>query len=295
MSDPIQKPGAILPKNGISSGPLLMVVAIMCYLAALALGAALGINRIAGGWAEDLDAEVTVKIRPTPDMPIDDQVEAALRVAENFEGVLTAKTALREELEELLRPYIGADVSIDDLPVPKLIFIRINPDEPPDLPALNEELKAAAPGAALDDHRQWNERLAAFAFGISGIGFGVLILMGMATTTIIVFATRAGLMSNQDTVEVLHMVGAYDSFIADEFQSHFLWLGVRGGLLGVSLGLITFFLLSRFSDGEALFLIPAFTPTTTEVVALASIPIAAAIVTTITARRTVLAVISRLT
>jgi len=34
---------------------------------------------------------------------------------------------------------------------------------------------------------------------------------------------------NRDVVEVLHFVGAHDSFIASEFQRHFMWLGLKGG------------------------------------------------------------------
>jgi cell division transport system permease protein len=45
---------------------------------------------------------------------------------------------------------------------------------------------------------------------------------------------------NRDVVEVLHFVGAHDSFIASEFQRHFLWLGLKGGILGGGAAVLTF-------------------------------------------------------
>ena len=35
------------------------------------------------------------------------------------------------------------------------------------------------------------------------------------------------------------MIGARDVFIATEFQRHFLWLGLRGGLIGLTLAAAT--------------------------------------------------------
>ena len=37
---------------------------------------------------------------------------------------------------------------------------------------------------------------------------------------------------SQDSVEVLHLVGADDGFIASEFQGRFLKLGLEGGAIG---------------------------------------------------------------
>ena len=38
--------------------------------------------------------------------------------------------------------------------------------------------------------------------------------------------------SNREIIEVLHLVGATDRYIAREFEKHFLRLGVRAGLVG---------------------------------------------------------------
>jgi cell division transport system permease protein len=48
----------------------------------------------------------------------------------------------------------------------------------------------------------------------------------------VVFATRAAIATNRPVIEVLHLIGAKDSFIARHFQQHFLQLGLKGGLIG---------------------------------------------------------------
>jgi len=54
------------------------------------------------------------------------------------------------------------------------------------------------------------------------------------------FATRGAMASNRPVVEVLHFVGAKRSFIASEFQRHFLILGLKGGTVGGSAAILVF-------------------------------------------------------
>ena len=78
-----------------------------------------------------------------------------------------------------------------------------------------------------------------FALG----GIAILMLVGAATTAIIVSATRSAMASNREIVEVLHFVGATDRFISREFEKHFLRLGVRAGCVGAAFAMAVFLLL----------------------------------------------------
>jgi cell division transport system permease protein len=50
-------------------------------------------------------------------------------------------------------------------------------------------------------------------------------------------------------IEVLHLIGANDSFIAAHFQRHFLQLGLKGGLIGGG-SAIALFLLAELASGS---------------------------------------------
>ncbi len=71
-------------------------------------------------------------------------------------------------------------------------------------------------------------------------GLLVLALIVVATVLAIVFATRGTMAQNREIVDVLHFIGASNSFIAGEFQGRFLSIGFRGALIG-GLGAIIFF------------------------------------------------------
>ena len=55
---------------------------------------------------------------------------------------------------------------------------------------------------------------------------------------------------NQHVIEVLHFVGAEQSYIAGEFQKHFLFLGLKGALSGGILALICFLVIGWWTSGS---------------------------------------------
>jgi cell division transport system permease protein len=70
------------------------------------------------------------------------------------------------------------------------------------------------------------------ASAAAAAGLVVLALVLLATVLSVMFATRAAMATNRAVIEVLHLIGAKDNFIAEHFQRHFLRLGLKGGLIG---------------------------------------------------------------
>ncbi|MBN9057952.1 MAG: ABC transporter permease, partial [Rhizobiales bacterium] len=131
-------------------------------------------------------------------------------------------------------------------PIPHLIVVELAEPDAVDLVALASRLNTEVKGASLDDHRSWTDRLKTMANATVIIGVSILGLVFIATVLSVIFATRGAMASNRDIVSVLHYVGAEANFIAREFQRHFLFLGLKGGLLGASGAAILFAVLSFF-------------------------------------------------
>src|SRR5262249_44934932 len=136
---------------------------------------------------------------------------------------------------------------LGDLPVPRLIVVRVAPDEAPDLAGLRSQL-AAIPGATLDDHRSYIERMRAMARSAVAIGLFVLGLVVAAAVLSVMLATRGAMGANRQIIEVLHVVGAKHDFIAAEFQRHFLLVGLKGGAIGGGLAMVLFAIIGLLAD-----------------------------------------------
>jgi cell division transport system permease protein len=118
--------------------------------------------------------------------------------------------------------------------------VRIEEGKTPDFTALATRLARDVPGASLDDHRAWLERLRITGNALSGFGLAILVLVLFATALSVLFATRSAVSGNRDVVEVLHVVGARDGYIARAFGRRFLGLGLRGGLIGGGIAIVLF-------------------------------------------------------
>jgi cell division transport system permease protein len=110
----------------------------------------------------------------------------------------------------------------------------------PDISELRKSLTEQIPTASLDDHRGFVARMRAMSDAALLLGIAVLVLVLLATVLSVTFATRAAMATNRHVIEVLHLIGAKDSFIASRFQRHFLQLGFKGGLLGGSAAIALF-------------------------------------------------------
>jgi cell division transport system permease protein len=221
----------IVPKDSIAGNALTAVVAIMTFLAAVTSGGVAMVIGTAAEWQSDIAREMTIQIRPTPGNDIDALVLQAEKLARDTAGVVEVRTYSKAQSDRLLEPWLGG-LSLDELPVPRMIAVRVGPGARVDVDALRQTLTAKVAGASLDDHRGWIDRMRRMAAAAVVGGLGIFGLVLAATVLSVAFATRGAMASNRPIVEVLHFVGAKEAYIAGEFQRHFLVLGLKGGAIG---------------------------------------------------------------
>jgi cell division transport system permease protein len=225
-------PASIVPQDSIGVRALMTVVAIMTFLASMTTGAVMLVRATASEWQSDVAREVTVQVRPLSGRDIERDVASAAEIARGLPGIAEVRPYTREESARLLEPWLGGGLSLDELPVPRVIVLRLAGQPPADLARLRNLLAERVPPASLDDHRGWIDKMRSMANTVVVAGLLILALVLAAMVLSVVFATRGAMAANRPVVEVLHFIGARDSFIASEFQRHFLILGLKGGALG---------------------------------------------------------------
>jgi cell division transport system permease protein len=239
---------SIVPKDSIAANALAAVVGIMTFLAAVTSGGVAMVIGSANEWQSEISREMTIQVRPTPGRDIDAEVGRAQALARAAPGVVEARAYTREESDRLLEPWLGSGLSLEDLPVPRMIAIKVARGAAVDTTALRQSLAQDVVGASLDDHRGGIDRMRRMAKAAIAGGMGVFGLVLAATILSVAFATRGAMASNWPIVEVLHFVGAKEAYIASQFQRHFLGLGLKGGALGGGAAILGLTLLRSVSD-----------------------------------------------
>jgi cell division transport system permease protein len=230
----------IVPRASIAGRALVAVVAIMTFLASITSGAVLLISASAAEWQSEVASEITVQVRPVPGRDIDRDVAAVTEAMRAQSGILDIRPFTKDESAKLLEPWLGSGLSLDDLPVPRVIVARVQRGTALDLAALRRRVTQASASASVDDHRAWIERMRSMTGATVIAGIGILALVIVATIISVSFATRGAMAANRPIVEVLHFVGAGDRYIANRFLRHFLRLGLEGGVIGGGVAMLAF-------------------------------------------------------
>jgi len=253
----------LIPRDSVAGRALVVVIAIMTFLACLTAGAALLVAHASQAWRSDVLREATIQVKPGAGDDIESLVAKAVAVASRSPEVESARAYSKAESEKLLEPWLGAGLDLSQLPVPRIIVLRLRGQRPDDdLASFRSALASAVPQAVLDDHRIWATRLGAMADAVVVLAAALFMLMIVAMSTAIGFATRGAVAANREIVEVLHLVGASNGFIAKEFEGHFRRLGLRGAMIG---GLAA---IASFAAGSALSFWRAHSPGGDEIAAM---------------------------
>ncbi len=234
---------SIVPRESIAANALTLVIGIMTFLLCLTFGAVSLVSDTASSWKNDIAREVTIQIRPADGFDMENALKTAQQIASGMKGIESVSIINEEATARLLEPWLGTGLSLDELPIPRLLSVKLKQGERADFDELRRQLISAIPGASLDDHQAWADRLNTMAGATVFIGLSIMALVMSATILTVVFATRGAMSSNQHIVEVLHFVGARDNYVAEQFQRHFLALGLKGGAIGGVMAIFTFIII----------------------------------------------------
>lgn len=269
------------------------LIAFMVYLAVLAMAGVFQIAQMAERWERGVGDTMSVQI-PAAAGADDRAVQEALNVLRTTPGVVRAEPLAEQRILDLLRPWLGDAADAADLPLPRMIDVTVDRQRGVDAPALQRRLRAVVPGASVDDHRVWLDRLISLLRTVEALGAAVLALIGLVTVGTVVFTTRTGLSIHHEAIEVLHLIGARDAYVARQFAGRALALGFRGGLIGLLFAVPTLIGLGYLAGRMEAGVLPDVGFGPVQWAAIAVLPVLAAAIAMLTARVTVLRTLARM-
>jgi cell division transport system permease protein len=285
-----------LPLNRDASARFLpWIIGFMTYLCIIAVAAALSVDRVAERWRQGLAGNLTVELPFAPDLETEkraEQLDQAMELVTGTPGITGAAVLEDNQIAALLEPWLGPDATQLDVPLPTMIAVTRRTDATVDLPDLKAKLRQIVPGAEVDDHGDWVSDALGFLRSLQALAAALSALALAAAALTVIFVTRTGLATHRGVIEVVHLIGAPDRYIARQFQVQALKLGILGGVVGLGFGAVTVFGIGRviaYSLGEAnpglsfdFRLLPW------QWVVLAALPLVVALLAMFTARQTVM-------
>jgi cell division transport system permease protein len=270
------------------------IIGFMVFLAALALIGSMAVDNLLTRWRGAIEATFTVQLPPVENETAAAGAERrsrALAAVAAVAGVRRAILLSDADKAKLLEPWLGADTAGLDLPLPDLIAVTTVAGAVIDAGALATRLQVISPGASVDDHGHWRDAMTRTTKIADIALLSLLLLIGFAASLTVVFVARAGLAAHRRVIEILHLVGAHDGYVAGQFQRHAFLRALAGGTAGAAAAAAVYaaarYSLPEFSTG-GLDLSPW------QWLALALLPLIAALLAMLTTRYTVLRSLRRI-
>ena len=288
MARAVSKRDRELPLAGDDSARFLPWVAgAMVFLAAVALAGALLAQTVASRWQQDLAGLLTVEVPSRADASAAAREQAALALLKATSGVRDAVPIPRSRLERLVEPWLGAGAHVAELPLPALIEVQLADDARIDLGTLGERLAEAVPGAKLDDHALWLAGVGAVVRAVEAVALAIVALIAVLSAAAVGFAVRTGLAIHSDVVEVLHLIGARDAYIARQFAGHAFRATLKGGIIGLAAAVSLIAALAEGRGALGPLPLPEVKLSMAAWGAIAAVPVAAAVFALLAALATV--------
>jgi cell division transport system permease protein len=212
------------------------VPALMAYVAAMMGIGLLGLSDMLGEWNRLQAGSLTLQLPADTSAA---RTEMALAVLRQTPGITGAHLVDPAETKRLLEPWLGPAVPLDQLPLPGLVDLRIDPNAAIDFAALRQKLTSVAPGAELEERpTEFGSRRADLrrASAVLVVGLFLIAVLGVKS---LLFGIWGHLARHQQAIELLHRLGADDGDIAARFQRQALLHGLLGSAGAAVAGALT--------------------------------------------------------
>jgi cell division transport system permease protein len=273
----------------------------MTVLGMLALSASFALSAMTDRWSSGLQDKVSVEI-PASDSDgnvidaalVQSMTDEAAKFLRTVPSVETADITPPEKIRELLAPWLGTDMAMDSVPIPGLISVTFKPGSAPDLKDLEIQLKDLAPRARIDTHESWLADVVRFTGALQFAAALLTIIIAATTLVAVAGAVRSKLSENKEELELLHLMGASDSYIARQLQRHTMLISLQGGGIGILAGCILLLAISLVAGEIGVNLVPDFRLDATQKLMIALMPLPITALAMLTARFTVLRVLTKM-
>ena len=271
-----------------------VIISIAVFIFAITLSGVLAVNSMIGNWNRSILGSLTVQVIPSQNPNQEKALSETLAHQEkvvdflrSVNGVLKVTPLTNEQLGELLTPWLGDDISINELPVPRIIDVKIDSDANINFSQLSKDLNSVSPLASLDNHKLWLNKLIAFADGLKMIATTILLLVSLITSGAIFYTTKMSLGLQRGVIEILHIIGAKDTYIAQQYARHMGALGFIGGLGGIVFAIPAIFFIGNLASAIEGGIISETSLSISDWITILSLPIFAMIIAITTAYYTV--------
>ena len=268
------------------------IISFMVFLGLLALAITLSISETINGWNKNMSSHITIQV--PSDKASSDDLQKVIRILKSTKGIEKVQLLDNSTKLTLIEPWLGKKTENLSVLLPEVIEVETERNKFDNISVLKIKLREVIPEITIDDHREWLMRLISTSDKIKIISIAILLIIGVISVTSVMFATKTGLAVHTPIINLLHLMGAKDSYIVNQFQLRVLYLAIIGSFLGSVAAIIVLYIFKTIAQDIELSIYSESIVTLNNWLVLITVPLTAIIISIVTTRRVVLRTLARI-
>ena len=270
---------------------LAFLIGLMSFLAILALTGTFALNGMTSRWSSGLENKITIEIpietseghllsRDT----VQKETQKLAKALEKHPNTRSIQVLGERDMIELVSPWLGDDLNLNDIPLPSLISAELKISNPETIAAFIKDIEEQSEFANVETHQDWLGDLIHFARTLKILSLCIALIVVLATIAALTAGIRTRFAIHRKDIELLHLIGASDDYIARQFQGHAMIIALRGSVIGTILGIIITVLIIALSGFSGTSLIPKIEISVLQFMAICLVPLAVCLIAAATSR-----------
>ncbi len=233
-------------KSDLNKGFLPFITAFMVFIASIIFATALIGNNITTNWHKYLKNNITIQILPdlkakNPKKEIENRINNIVSILKQTPGIKSYSVISNEETTNLLKPWIGTFKL--DIPLPRIINIETSTTALLNSSMLQKEIENYSKNIKFETYSNWMYELQTSIRAVQ-ILLGLIVFIILITTAITIsYTTQSGFNINKKVINIMHMVGATNNYIAKQFSKRMMNLALIGGISGYLFSCLIIFMI----------------------------------------------------
>lgn len=277
-----------------------LTVALLVFILTLVLMGASSLSQSFREWDSTFSHKITFEV-PFAEPDTSSSQKETLSLTNQVMEVLQKSSHVRHarivepsQLMSVLEPWVGSLETLSALNLPTLVEVDLQKMSPEIVEDLTQTVRKVNPEIRCESHNQWQALLHTISCILQVVAYVVVGLIALTVMILITLITRSGLEIHRQVIDVLHLIGANNRYIARQFETQAFRLTLKGALVGVGFALPLTYAFSFLSTFLGLPEILRCLPSMGIVLFVLGIPLLISALGSLVARISVLRMLSRL-
>jgi cell division transport system permease protein len=204
-------------------------------------------------WGSSRKSKITIEVpfnSPSPGISSEQgasmhaqKVDAIIDKVRGMPGCTGIRTVDPAKIRSMMEAWTGEQGINSQFQFPTLLDAIFQTSDGVSVDGIVQQLRLISSDITVENHNLWSKKLAVLGHSLEIVSLIIGCFILLCLVIIVALITKSSLQAYYSTLDILRLMGAKNSYIANIFQVYVLKTSIKGGAIGFCLAVPTVYLL----------------------------------------------------